>query len=241
MATGAGILSLLGTLKNGVLDLLYPQLCPGCDRSLSGNLSDQYLCLACTAELPFTNLHELVENPVTDKFAGRLRLRFGASMLYYRSGSLTQRMIVGFKYQKRSDIAVGLGRLYGQELREVDVLKDLAGIIPVPLHPSRFRQRGYNQAEKIATGLAESMNVAVLKKALKRNTFEVSQTKKGKEERFTNVEETFSAGATDLNDQHVLLVDDVLTTGATLEACAEALLAKYPRVIISIATLAVRE
>lgn len=241
MASSKHFKSLANTIVYGAIDLLYPRLCPGCNQTLSSANKDQYLCLSCAADLPFTNFHEVAENPVTDKFAGRLPLRFGGALLYYRSNSLTQQLIVGFKYQKRPDIAEGLGRVYGQQLKGASALADLYGIIPVPLHPKRLQQRGYNQAEKIANGMASILDIKVLKKALVRNTFEASQTKKGKEDRFSNVAQTFTAGNTDLNDRHVLIVDDVLTTGATLEACAEATLAKYPRVTISIATLAVRE
>lgn len=224
----------------GVLDLFYPRFCLGCDQLLSGE-AKPFLCLACSDDLPFTNYHELSENPVTDRFAGRLPLFFGGAFLIYKNDSITQRMIASFKYYQRPDIAEGLGVLYGQQLKSVDALTDLDFIIPVPLHPKRQSERGYNQAEMIGRGLEQSLKISCITSALKRNTFEASQTKKSKDERFQNVSNVFSAGKVNLNKKKVLLVDDVLTTGATLEACAEALIKVYPEVEIAVATIGMRE
>lgn len=226
-------------LWSGLLDLVYPRFCISCDRSLSGD-SNTFICLGCSDELPFTNYHEIEENPVTDKFAGRLPLFFGGAFLVYKNDSITQKMIAKFKYANRPDIAQDLGSLYGQQLQNNEALRDLDFIIPVPLHSKRQYERGYNQAEMIAKGMANYLNAPCLTSGLVRNTFEASQTKKSMEERFKNVANVFSAGKTDLNHKKVLLVDDVLTTGATLESCAEALLASYPEVKIGIAAIGMR-
>lgn len=228
------------TLLGGLADLFYPKCCFGCDRVLDG-WQEVPLCLPCTEALPLTNFHEIPENPITDRFAGRLRLKFGGAMLHYRTGSVTQQMIAGLKYHNRPEIAEGLGRLYGSLLSGHEQLDDLAGIVPVPLHPKRRFERGYNQAERFGAGLSEKLSVPLLSDALVRKVFEGSQTKQGAEGRFANVANNFQTGRRKLDDQHLLLVDDVLTTGATLEACAEAILSVYPEVTISLATIALRE
>lgn len=225
---------------SGLVDLLYPRFCLGCDRTM-GEAGQSFICLPCAAELPFTHYHELPENPVTDRFAGRLPLFFGGAFLIYKNDSITQRMIAQLKYYNRPDVALGLGRLYGDQLAGVPSLADLDYLVPVPLHPKRRFERGYNQAERIAAGIAEKLPATLAPAALLRNTFEASQTKKNKEERFANVSTVFRAGSLNLNGKKVLLIDDVLTTGATLEACAEALLAAYPEARIGIATLGIRE
>jgi len=221
--------------------LLYPQLCQSCERQLPAEAPDA-LCLTCLASLPYTNYHELTENPITDRLAGRIPLTFGGAFLFYRPNTKTQRLIPALKYYNRPEIGHELGRQYGKFLKNVAVLRDVTGIIPVPLHPRRQHQRGYNQALRFAEGLADSWEKPVLAAALKRQVFEASQTRKGLQERIKNVAQTFVAtGRPALADQHVLLVDDVLTTGATLESCAEALLEKYANLRISVATIALAE
>jgi len=222
----------------GLESLFFPRICLGCNKGLDTN---EAICLRCREDIPYTNFHELRENPVTDRLAGRIPLIFGAAYLYYRPGTRTQRIIHALKYYNRPGIGTELGKLYGEELNTVDVLADISGIIPVPLHPKRFHQRGYNQATYFAKGLAESLSKEVWEDALKRRTFEASQTKKGLQDRAKNVSNTFMSGKRNCKDKHVLIVDDVLTTGATLEACADALIEKWPGVRISLATIAIAE
>ncbi|MEL6356192.1 MAG: ComF family protein, partial [Bacteroidota bacterium] len=209
------LLSRIERFGLGLESLFFPRICLGCDKGLDNN---EAICLSCREKLPYTNFHLLPENPVTDRLAARIPLTFGGAYLHYRSGTRTQRIIHALKYYNRPGIGTELGKLYGEELQNVVALADISGIIPVPLHPKRYHQRGYNQATYFARGLADSLQKEVWGNALKRRTFEASQTQKDRLNRARNVSNTFVAGHRDCDHQHVLLVDDVLTTGATLEA-----------------------
>ena len=219
--------------------LIYPRLCISCEQTLD-NLKGAFICASCSAKLPFTQHHGLPENELTDRLAGRLRLVYGGALLYYQPNSPVQRMIHALKYYRRPEIALALGELYGHRLRKVDELRDLAGIIPVPLHAKRQLTRGYNQAERFGAGLIKVLNVPQRLDVLERRSFGGSQTKKRSQERVANVINSFVARpGHQLKDQHFLLVDDVLTTGATLDLCAEALLDIYPDIRLSIATIGI--
>lgn len=238
----------MGSLQNsmrqvlaGLDSLFYPKLCLGCDKPLSGSLPATYLCLSCHTNLPFTNYHKLAENRMTDRLAGRIPAQFAAAFLHYTPGGSVQQMVHALKYYNRPDIATDLGALYGQELLEVSILQDLDAIVPVPLHPKRQHERGYNQAAAFGLGLANALQKPLWTKVLKRQVFEASQTQKGLQERIENVAQTFTLGRQNLDQLHLLLVDDVLTTGATLEACSDTILAAFPQARISIATIAITD
>ncbi|MGB3801421.1 MAG: ComF family protein [Lewinella sp.] len=197
--------------------------------------------MSCQADLPLSDSYRFAENAVTDRLAGRFPLTFGAHAYTFREGTVCQNLIHALKYHDRPDIGTTLGRSFGLLLQKAEKLSDVTGIVPVPIHQRRRRQRGYNQAEKIANGLAESLSLPVFPDALKRTSFAGSQTKMSKLERLENVRNSFGTGPGDFSGAHLLLVDDVLTTGATLDFCAHALLASHPDIRISIAALAVAE
>ena len=227
------------TAWHGLTQLIFPQLCLSCRRAVAG--SDVLLCVACSAGLPESDSYRQPENAVTDRLAGRVSLVFGAFAYVFRDGTVCQRLIHALKYHDRPDVGTALGARFGERLRTTEALQDLDGIVPVPIHPKRLRQRGYNQAERIAAGLAEHLGVAVYPAALRRRNFQASQTRMGKLDRLDNVRDTFTAGGGDFAGKHLLLVDDVLTTGATLDFCAHALQERHPDVRISVVTLAAAE
>ena len=229
----------LATILRGLGSLFFPHLCLACRRSLSSR--DQLLCVACTAEMPLSDSYSRPENALTDRLEGRFPLVSGAYAYTFREGTVCQRLIHALKYHDRSDVGVTLGRELGTYLQASEPLRDLSGIVPVPIHARRRRQRGYNQAEEIARGLAESLQVPVHADALRRTEFRGSQTRMGKLERLENVRSSFTVGKGDFAGAHLLLVDDVLTTGATIDFCAHALLEAHPDLRLSVATLAVAE
>lgn len=227
-------------LIEGVSSLFFPRLCLSCQRPLAG-AQELHLCLPCYENLAFTDYWSLPDNPVTDRLAGRLPLRAGVALLHFNQNTTCQSLIHALKYNNQPDIGRQLGKVLGKKLLSANGFGDLSGIVPVPIHAKRRHQRGYNQAEKIAEGVAEALSLPVYPKALIRKEFVGSQTKRGRMERLENVRASFRVGEGDFTDQHLLLVDDVLTTGATLDFCGNALVERYPSLKISIGTLAITE
>lgn len=222
---------------NAFTHLLYPQLCVACNASLTTS-AHQCFCFKCRAtielvDFPFDN------NEVIDRLWGRTRLDAAASLYYFRKKSPVQWALHHLKYGNQPEIGRRLGRLLGQKLYPMPLFQDVDCIVPVPLHPLKERQRGYNQSMAFALGLAEALHAPVLGNALVRNQFSASQTRKHRDERFQNVGEVFSAAQPQrLKGQHVLLVDDVLTTGATIEMCGN-LIERAGGRKLSVATIAV--
>ncbi|PPK85711.1 ComF family protein [Neolewinella xylanilytica] len=229
----------LADIFRGLTSLFFPSLCLHCRRSL--DRGSDLLCVGCDADLPLSDSYLQPENAVTDRLAGRFPLTYGAYAYTFRDGTVCQRLIHALKYHDRPDVGVALGRRFGTYLQSAEPLRGLTGIVPVPIHRRRRRQRGYNQAEEIACGLAESLSVTVYPDALQRAAFAGSQTKRDKLQRLENVRHSFRVGRGDFRNGHLLLVDDVLTTGATIDFCAEALIAAHPGLQISVVTLAVAE
>lgn len=227
-------------LARGLRSLLYPTLCLNCRRPVTDDQAPQ-LCLSCAGNLVETRYWELPENPVTDRFAGRLRLASGNALYYFADGSSCQALIHALKYYRRPEIGVQLGEVLAKRLIDHPALQDLHGIVPVPIHPSRRHTRGYNQAEKIAEGMAEVLGVPTFHDALRRTSFSGSQTKKNRYERVQNVAEVFAPGKGDFTGKHLLLVDDVITTGATLDFCGNVLLEEHVGSRLSVASLAIAQ
>jgi ComF family protein len=218
------------------LSLFFPRLCATCDAALLRH--EEMLCTICLHQLPKTNFHLQNDNPVSRIFWGRVPVEHAAAWCYFQKGSKIQHLIHLLKYNGKKEIGQYLGSIYGQELILSPFYHNIEIIIPVPLHPKRKRKRGYNQSEWIAKGLSETMKIPVDTKTLIRSTASDSQTKKSRFRRWENVKEIFSiTNATLLQDKHILLVDDVLTTGATIESCTNELL-KINGVKISVVALA---
>lgn len=227
-------------LANGIRSLLYPSLCLNCRKAIGYGQVPQ-LCLSCLEELSLTRHWELPENPVTDLLRGRLDIQLGTALYFFNTGTVCQSLIHALKYYHRPEVGVQLGKILGYQLRGHPALTEVAGIVPVPIHPKRRHSRGYNQAEKIAEGLAGVLQVPVYPQALRRKSFKGSQTKKNRYERMQNVAEVFALGKGDFGGKHLLLVDDVITTGATLDFCGNLLLDGHAGAQLSIATLAMTE
>ena len=201
-------------------------------------MHESHLCDLCLFHLPRTNFEKDLNNPVAQLFWGRVFIELATSFFFYSKGSKYQHILHELKYKGKKEIGFEIGKIFGKEIMNSE-FSDVDLIVPIPLHPSRERKRGYNQAEWIAMGLAEAMGKPLENKSILRITSSSTQTKKGRYDRWTNVEGIFRTRLPEkLVNKHILLVDDVVTTGATLEACATAILS-IPETKVSIATLAV--
>ncbi|MCB0568834.1 MAG: ComF family protein [Phaeodactylibacter sp.] len=219
--------------------LFFPNLCLACGKGLPPR--EEAICLSCQYKLPKTGFHLHLQNPFTERFWGRVNIQAGAALYHFTKGGRTQRLIHNLKYEGKREIGLKLGLLYGQQLRDAPGFHGATLILPVPLHPRKERLRGYNQSAAFAQGLSSGMGVPWLKDGMKRREFTSTQTQKTRLERFDNVSEAFVVPHPHkVEGQHVLLADDVITTGATLEACALKVL-ELPGTKVSLATIAIAE
>ncbi|MEI9919349.1 MAG: ComF family protein [Bacteroidota bacterium] len=203
--------------------LFYPRVCVACHTSLIKG--EEVLCTSCLVQLPKTSYHRYEENPVRNRLAGRLPLQFASAFLKFRKGGLVQSLLHELKYNNRPEVGVRIGHLYGLELVDAGMSDAFDVIIPVPLHASRMRKRGYNQSAKFAEGLSEALNIVWEESISLRVEATNTQTRKGRADRWSNVKDAFSVGAIEkVSGKRVLLVDDVITTGATIEACGHHLI-----------------
>ena len=232
-------LTLRNTYLADFIALIFPQLCAACNGALLKG--EDVLCTHCLYNLPYTHFYNKPDNIVTRQFWGKLKVENVYAMLYFTKGGSVQNMVHQLKYRGMQQVGVKLGLLAGQQLRQATGLNPIDYIIPVPLHKSRLRKRGYNQSACFAQGLAQKLNAEVQTGNLVRIAATQTQTKKSRFNRFLNMQHVFAvANAAKLEGKHVLLVDDIVTTGATLEACGNELL-KIPGLRLSIATIAYAE
>ena len=204
-------------------DLFYPRLCGGCRRNLYG--SENFVCTHCLLDLPFTHYHRMSNNPLERMFRGRIPVDGVTSLLFFNRGGMARQLLHRVKYHGDTQTAVAMGRLLGLALRD-SPFGGCSAVVPVPLHPSKQRIRGFNQSSLIAQGVHEETGIPYHDDWLQRVEATESQTRKTREARWDNVASAFSAGASLAGGVGpVLLIDDVLTTGATLEAAARVLLA----------------
>ncbi len=223
-------------LLDGFLSLFYPQLCLSCGKNITPE--EDAICITCQFELPKTGFHLEKENLFTDRFWGRINIENGAAFYYFSKGGRVQHLIHNLKYNRKAAVGIELGNLYGKALKNSPLYQNIDIIIPVPLHPKKERKRGYNQSDMFAKGLASSLEVKWDRNILVRTKMTDTQTKKSRLERLENVQDVFKVNNSDsLKNKHVLIVDDVLTTGATLEACAVKIL-EIPDTKVSLATIA---
>ncbi|CAN5435443.1 ComF family protein [soil metagenome] len=208
---------------NDFISLLFPNACFICDEGLAKG--EKYLCTGCIYRLPKTNSHLLRENPLIQRFHGILEVKAVISYLNFIKKGSVPKLFYKMKYENFAEIGEILGRWFGQDLKESGFKEEYDIVMPVPLHKSKLRKRGYNQSDGIAKGIAEILELPWDNKSLFRSIKNISQTSMGRIERWKNVENIFTVkNQENVEDKRILLVDDVLTTGATLEACGAALL-----------------
>lgn len=225
----------LSHIAGDFLGLFFPRLCLGCGNGLAP--SQKNICFKCSNDLAYTNFHLHKENLMSERFWGRIPVENTSALYYFAKGNVAQNLVFSIKYKGHKSLGIELGEKHGKILGETQWLSEIKGIIPVPLHRHRQRKRGYNQSDLYAQGLAQTTNIPILAKAIKRTENTRTQTKKTRIERFKNVASAFKVDPSLLEENgHYLIVDDVLTTGATIEACALSLL-KAKSIKISIATI----
>ncbi len=225
-------------LASGLTHIFYPRLCEGCSKPLLAE--EQVLCLNCSIyNLPRTAYHHIHENETFMRFAGRVKVEKATSLAYFTPDGLLQHLLHGLKYDNKKEIGTYLGTQLGYDLLQTNWQIGIDAIIPVPLHPQKEAIRGFNQALLIAEAMDDVMKLPVLDKIVRRNRFTETQTQKTREERMENMQGAFEVvNEEKIQGKHILLIDDVLTTGATLEACAQCLLA-VSGVKVSIATIGI--
>ncbi|ANI88059.1 hypothetical protein A9P82_01210 [Arachidicoccus ginsenosidimutans] len=222
-------------LFRDLLDMIYPRYCVGCDALLE---NEEVLCVECMDELPYTDFFQTDDNPVKEIFFGRIKVEHAGSLLFYEKDSLVQRLIFDLKYKSNKNAGTLLGALLANNLRHLDWLKEIDMILPLPLHKKREQQRGYNQAIIIGEQLSEELEIPMNTKVLERTVHTETQTHKTRELRWQSMQHIFKTKDNNiLQGKHVLLIDDVLTTGATLEVCGSEIL-KVQDTKLSIATAA---
>jgi ComF family protein len=209
-----------------LLSLLFPEICHACDEPLARG--ENFICTSCNVKLPYTDLHlhgATALNTLQQKFWGKVPVRFAFAYLHFKPKGRVQRLLHKLKYKGAHELGEHLGKRYGALLADHHYADQFDLILPVPLHRLKLRRRGYNQSDSFAKGLSEAMQVAWSNSMLLRTIDTDTQTKKSRLDRWQNVEHVFEVKSPDkLKEKRVLLVDDVLTTGATLEACAAVLL-----------------
>ena len=217
-------------------ELLFPRLCVVCGDKLIEQ--EQWICLHCLHHIPRTNFHHNPENPVAQLFYGRVQIEAATSFFYFSKGSKYQTLLHNLKYKGMKELGEEIGKHFGIDLLQSPEFSSVDLICPVPLHPQKEKKRGYNQSWWIASGIAKQMQKEMSDNNLKRITATETQTRKSRFERFLNVEGIFDLSDPEaFSGKHILLIDDVVTTGSTLEACAVSILSKT-NARVSIATLA---
>jgi ComF family protein len=226
---------LLKEIKDALLHLAFPHVCESCG---TDNLQvDHLLCLRCLSSLPNTNFHLHANNPIEKIFWGRIPISSATSQYYFTKESMMQHLMHQLKYKGNKEVGLYLGRLMGWAMAESNRFSSVDGLIPLPLHKSKVHKRGYNQATLLCEGISSVINKPVLKNIVTRTAHTETQTKKSRIQRWQNMEGKFElVNASAIETKHLLLIDDVVTTGATLEACGKELLTAK-NVQLSIATL----
>ena len=222
--------------KEDFLSLIFPRTCYCCDSVLVKQ--EVVLCSKCNLGIPRTFFHLVEGNPVEQVFWGRINIQKASSYFLYQKGSNYQKLIHHLKYKNAPQIGFELGKKYASELAQNDYLADIDIAMPVPLHKRKQKRRGYNQSLEIAKGITFNNGLALRDDILYRTHFSETQTRKGRFERWENMKELFETkNAGSIENKHILLVDDIVTTGATIEACVNAL-QKIEGVKVSVISLA---
>jgi ComF family protein len=205
------------------MGLMFPDFCEVCGTPLIRG--EKYICLSCLYKMPLTNFWEKEDNDIEKLFWGKIDIERACSLFFFRKGSDYRPMIHKLKYKGKYNIGLRLGEELGVHLANSPLYKDISMLVPVPLHPAKERARGYNQSELIASGISRIMNLPLNKKNLIRTKFTETQTRKRVAERWENVQSVFDVrDKSSFNGEHIMLVDDVITTGSTIGSCASTIL-----------------
>lgn len=222
-----------------LFNLFFPPACLGCSQFLSEN--EHIICTQCRHEIPLTNHHLDSENVAMMKLYGRLPVEHVSALMYFHKKGIVQELIHNLKYRGHQEIGTLIGNWYGNELKECAILKTIDAIIPIPLHPKRLHKRGYNQVSTFGLALSEQLNCPYDENLLKRVQHSKTQTFKNLLSRNEIKSHTFRIDTLEkYQNKHLLMIDDVMTTGATLEAAGKTLL-EIPNVKISIVCMAMSE
>ncbi|PWK20314.1 ComF family protein [Xanthomarina spongicola] len=224
-------------MLQSILDLFFPKVCFACNLQLGDN--ESYVCTNCRHKLPVTDYHLDSDQTVLKTFYGRAKVEHATALLRFEKKGITQQLIHNLKYKGHEDVGLFLGKWLGAELKTVNEYKSINMVIPVPLHKKKLKKRGYNQVAKFAQEIAKQLEVEYVDDVLIKITNVSSQVTKNRFNRWVNNEELFTIQNKEkINNKHVLLVDDIITTGATMEACI-AVLNKVDNVKISVASMAI--
>ena len=206
-----------------LLDLISPRLCVVCGERLS--ITEEIICSKCNLHLPRTGYHrDPYENNLAKLFWGQIPIERATALFFYEAHAETANILYDLKYKNHPDIGIVMGRMMAREIQDSGFFEGIDTIVPIPLAKKRQRQRGYNQSLMLAKGVSEITGLPISQKVIRRTVFEGSQTSKGRWERQENVEKVFElTDAQSFIGKHLLIIDDVVTTGATIVACAKEL------------------
>lgn len=218
-----------------MLNLLFPKICAGCKEPLLEG--ESVICLECIHSLPVASFHKTGSEMLKDKFYGRFLVKNATSLIYFQKRGLTQELLHNLKYRGKKEISSFFGKWLGAELAENNNYKEIEMVIPVPLHKQKLKKRGFNQVEGFGKEIALALNVPYRDDILIKISKTGSQVFKTRILRFEAEELFYTQNLVEIKNKHILLVDDIITTGATLEKCALQLL-KGENVNISVATIA---
>ena len=233
-------MSMLRRIVSDIASLLFPRECAVCGDTLAEG--EEFVCTTCRFRIPMTGFADMPENPMKERLAALIPIRRAAALFYFVAESDWRRTIHDFKYHGRWSHARNLGIWLGHILQKSGNYDDIDLVIPVPLHVRKRLQRGYNQSDYIADGIASVLGTEVAHRALLRKVNNESQTRHSRNERWDNVEGIFEVRCPErLAGRKVLLVDDVFTTGATIISCCDALFAACKDIEVSVAVLAVSQ
>lgn len=222
-----------------LINLFYPRICAGCEAFLLQD--EKVICTRCRHEIPLTHHINNPNNEAFNKFYGKIPVEFALALFYFHKKGIVQEMIHKLKYKGHEEIGTAIGFWFAEELKKFQPIEDISCIVPVPLHPKKLKERGYNQVTRFGKALSESLDIPYDEHLLIRNLYTQTQTKKDVSGRTQMAKNVFDiSNDISLNGNHILLVDDVITTGSTLEICSRALL-KIPNVKVSILCMAMSQ
>lgn len=219
-----------------LINVLFPKVCSGCSNHLLSN--ENVICTICRHEIPLTNHHLNTENEAIKKFYGKIPVEFASTLVYFHKKGIVQEMIHNLKYRGHEEIGAVLGEWQAENLKKLPITNSFDEIIPVPLHKKRLKERGYNQISSFGLALSKKLKINYNPNILSRSVYSKTQVKKNLLNRTEVLEHIFEVNFSEKDhDKHFLLIDDVLTTGSTLEACGRELL-KIPGAKVSIVCMA---